>query len=374
MKKERVLVLLPFLPFLLLSFIYFLTGAVAYGAGRDNGATKPTVADLTIEQLMEIEVASVYGASKFDQKVTEAPASVSIIDHMDIKRYGYRTLADILRSVKGFYTSYDRTYSYAGVRGFSRSGDYNTRLLLLVDGHRMNDSIYDTAYIGTEFILDVDLIDHVEVIRGPGSSLYGNNAFFGVINVVTKQPESYNGFELSGEAASFDTYKERATYGKKYSNGFEMLLSGTRSNSKGQSLYFKEFDTPATNNGRSDSSDHERYSTMFANLKRKGVTFQGAYVSREKGIPTSSFGTVFNDSHTRVTDERGYMDLKYDRNLNETTNISARVFYDYYSYDGKYLFDYPPVTMNIDTARGKWWGSQFQLTRVFFEKHKIQVF
>ncbi|WP_347272711.1 Plug domain-containing protein [Candidatus Kuenenia sp.] len=132
---------------------------------------------MNIEDLMEIEIATVYAASKYKQKVTEAPSSVSIVTVDDIKKYGYRTLADILRSIRGLYVTYDRNYSYLVSMGFLRSGDYNSRYLSMVDGLRLNDAVYDTASIGTEFVLDVDLIDRVEVIRGPGSSLYGSNAF-----------------------------------------------------------------------------------------------------------------------------------------------------------------------------------------------------
>ena len=358
--------------------VVFLVLALAVVAGlarpdRANAKENPSITDLTIEQLMEIEVVTVYGASKFEQKTTEAPSSVSVVTEADIRNYGYRNLSDILKGVPGFYTTYDRDYAFAGVRGFSRPGDYNTRLLLLVDGHRINDNIYDTAPIGNEFILDVDLIDRVEVIRGPGSSLYGNNAFFGVINVITKKAGQYDGLEVSGEAASFDTYKQRATFGKKFSNGFEMLLSGTNSTSKGQSLYFQEYNSPATNNGRADSCDYEKFRNVFANFKLSDFTLQGAYISREKGVPTGSFGTVFNDSHNRSTDERGYLDLKYNKDLSALTNVKARVFYDYFRYDQNYLFDYPPLTINKDTASGEWWGSDVQLTRTFFGKHKVVV-
>jgi iron complex outermembrane receptor protein len=115
--------------------------------------------------------------------VTEAPSSVTIVTSEDIRRYGYRTLAELLRSVRGFYTSYDRSYTSLGVRGFGQPGDYNSRILLLLDGHRLNDNIYDSAMLGTEFILDIDLIERVEISRGPGSSLYGNNAFFAVVKL-----------------------------------------------------------------------------------------------------------------------------------------------------------------------------------------------
>ena len=98
--------------------------------------TERQLADLELEDLMKVEVQSVFGASKFLQKVTDAPAAVSVVTAHDIEIYGYRTLADIIRSAPGFNVTYDRNYTYVGVRGFQRPGDYNSRVLVLVDGHR----------------------------------------------------------------------------------------------------------------------------------------------------------------------------------------------------------------------------------------------
>lgn len=111
--------------FLLITFI--LLAAVPLRADDKS------VMELSIEQLMEIEVGTVFGACKFEQKVTDAPASVSIVTADEIKKYGYRTLADILRSVRGFYVSYDRNYSFLGARGFSRPSGLsaNPRVLAL---------------------------------------------------------------------------------------------------------------------------------------------------------------------------------------------------------------------------------------------------
>jgi len=124
------------------------------------------------EEILFQDIASVYSASKYDQKVTEAPARISIVTAREIQRYGYRTLADILNSLPGFYITYDRNYGYTGARGFSLPGDYSTKFLQLVDGHRMNDNIYDSMYIDRSFVVDVDLIDRVEVVQDPSSSLY----------------------------------------------------------------------------------------------------------------------------------------------------------------------------------------------------------
>ncbi len=333
--------------------------------------------EMSLESLMNV---SVYSASKYEQKATEAPSSVSVVTAEEIRKYGYRTLADILNSLRSFYITYDRNYSYIGVRGFAPPGDFNTRLLLLVDGHRINDGIYDTAAVGTEFILDVDLIDRVEVIRGPSSSLYGSNAFFGVINVITRRGKDLKGTEVSGEAASFGTLKERATYGNQFGNGLEVLLSGTAFHSEGQNLFFPEFNDPATNNGIAEKRDGDKFQSFFSTLAYRGFTFQAAYISREKTIPTGSYGTVFNDPRNRTVDDRYYADLKYEGSIDEKTSFTGRVFYDWYGYRGDYAFSdnainpVPPFRfVNKDDTRNAWWGAEAKLTRRMLETHRLTV-
>ena len=97
----------------------------------------------------------------------------------------------------------------------------------MVDGHRLNDPVANQAFSGGEFPLDVDLIDRVEVIRGPGSSLYGNNAFFTVINVVTRRGRDLPHGERSFTAGTFDAYSGRMSLGHRFTNEVEMLLSAT---------------------------------------------------------------------------------------------------------------------------------------------------
>jgi iron complex outermembrane receptor protein len=100
--------------------------------------TPKSLGQLSLEELMAIKVDTVYGASKFQQKVTEAPSSITIITADEIEKYGYRTLSDVLQSVAGFYVTNDRNYSYVGMEGISRPTDYNTHLLIMIDGHRVN--------------------------------------------------------------------------------------------------------------------------------------------------------------------------------------------------------------------------------------------
>ena len=100
--------------------------------------------------------------------------------------YVQLTLADLPAANPGLYLSNNRNYSYVGVRGFSVPGSYNSRLLVLVDGFRVNESVYDSAYVDNVSHIDVDLIERVEYVPGPGSAIYGSSAFFGVVNIITR--------------------------------------------------------------------------------------------------------------------------------------------------------------------------------------------
>lgn len=151
------------------STVSVVADAVAAGGpawAQDEGLIGD-LTDVPLEQFLQLDV---FSASKFVQKVGEAPSAVTVITAADIRTYGYRSLADILRSMRGLYVSCDHNCSCVGARGLSRPGDYNTRVLLLLDGYRLNDNVYEGALVGSEFNLDVDLIERVEFVPGPGAS------------------------------------------------------------------------------------------------------------------------------------------------------------------------------------------------------------
>ncbi|HEU4403578.1 MAG TPA: TonB-dependent receptor, partial [Candidatus Polarisedimenticolia bacterium] len=332
-------------------------------AGSDTGAATaqppPDLTTLSIDQLMDIEV--VYGASKYEQKTGDAPASVSIVTAEEIKRYGYRTLGEILAGVRGFYATYDRNYTYLGVRGFARAGDYNSRVLLLVDGHRSNDIIFGQALLGTEGPIDVELIDRVEVIRGPSSSIYGTGAFFGVVSVITKQGKDLSGTAVSAAGASYSTRSGRVAYGTTLKNGADLVLGASVLASDGRELFFKDFDTPATNNGLTRNDDDE-YHRLFAKVTFGNFRLEAAHSSRRKGVPTASFNQLFNDTRAETTDERSSLEMKYERAFSRLGNFTGRAYLDRYYYFGDYPYDAPPVTLYKDFTWGYWWGTEGQVT------------
>lgn len=334
-----------------------------------------SILDLTIEELMDVTVERVFGASKRLQPVTEAPSSVTIVTAEDIDRMGYRSLAEILRGVRGFYVSYDRNYSYLGARGFSLPGDYNTRVLLLIDGHRLNDNMYDQAPIGPELGLDVATFERVEIIRGPSSSLYGTNAFFAVVNIITKTGEGLNGIRAEAQTGSFNSQRASVMAGRRLSNGVDFSVAGSFERSDGPaSLYIPAYDDPGTNHGIVDALDDEQMAQASGHVSRGNLKIRGAYGQREKGVPTAAFGTVFNDSRFRTRDTRGYADAQYQRSI-KAANVDVRAYVDRYDYAGSYPFAAPdePDSLYSDYAIGSWWGVEGRVARTFARLHTVTV-
>lgn len=337
MSKKHVIVLL-------------VTLVAAIGAPAAAQKLQPQdLAGLSMEELLKIEVT---GASKFPRDVTEAPASITVITSEDIRRYGHRSLADVLRSIRGIYTTYDRNYTYVGVRGMARPGDYNTRVLLLVDGHRINDGIYDMAPIGTDFPIDLSMVERVEVIRGPASSVYGTSAFFGVINVVTRTGSERRRTQVEVDGGTLGTSRVSASYGKLFGDGREMLLSATRYGSAGQArIFYPEYaDTAAQ--GIARNLDDDRSVSLSGSYRVGRISIRGAFGDRLKDIPTGSYGTAFGDARSHTVDRRGFLDVAFDGAIAPNWKAVGRVAYDYYAYDGHYPYDYgePGVVMFDDLS------------------------
>jgi len=360
-----------------LCFAYILLSLCAvraHGQEADPfGESDSDLFEISLDELTELTVGKVEGASKREQLTTDAPASVSIVSSQDIQRYGHRTLADILQTVRGFHVSYDRGYHFLGTRGVNQQ-DLNSHVLILVNGHRINNNLTDGGFIGTAFPLDVDLIERVEVVRGPGSVLYGNNAFFGVINVVTKRGADFGTAEVSGEAATFDTYKGRVTYGKRFENQVEMLLSGSYLDSDGEEgIYFSAFDRPESNNGIATKNDGVSFGSFFGNLSWRDFTLEGSFIDQEKRNPTAPYFTIFNDPRTAAMHERSYVNLKFQHEFPEAFDLTALLYYDRYHFGATLPILPPPFVLNRLVQRGEWWGSEIRIGKTFFERHRLTL-
>ena len=355
---------------LLLSF-----GGYAAAAPINPRYVSTDLTSLNLEELMQLEVG---GASKRPRKLTEAAAAVYIITKDDIKRHGYRNLSEALRSVIGLYVSSDRNYDYLGVRGFSRPGDYNTRILLLLNGHRFNDPNYDEAPIGENLPVDIESLQQIEVIKGPSSAVWGSNALLAVINLVTERGSEMKGSRVTLEYGNYNRAKSYAGYGTKLLSGLEFSLAAAALNSGGQKhIYFPEFDSPAANYGVASGLDGERAFRGHIQAAYEGLSLLINGGTRKKNVPTASYGTVFNRHGTYTIDQSARFDLSYMKELDpaKRTELFARVYYDRVRYDGRYLYDSeaPWFTTFYDSSGSNLLGTELRYTRDLFSNLALVV-
>lgn len=344
---------------LLLSFLSMVPAPV--GAQDEHASSE------TIEQLLNTEVATVTGASKYQQELTDAPASVSIITYDEIRKGGFRNLAETLNSVRGFYTTNIRTFHNIGVRGFSPLGDSNTRILLLLDGHRLNDGLFEAAPLGNDFPVDMDLIDRIEIIRGPGSSLYGTNAFLAVVNVITRSGKDIRGGELSASAGSFNAVAGRATSGGKVAVDVDLLISGSYRDAAGRKrLFFPEY--AGINNGIAQGLDSEKSFDLLSKIVWKDFSLLLLYEKRDRDVPTAPYKTIFNDSRQTIGEHHALAGLSFNHSTG-WADLSARLTYNRYEVDNDYPF---AGSLNRDDNLGEWIGSDLFVSKGFSD-HLVTV-
>jgi outer membrane receptor for ferrienterochelin and colicins len=354
----------------------FTNASSSATAGSNSGNdTNQDLTAMSLEQLMQIQVPVVETASKFEQKATEAPADATVVTSDEIKKYGWRTLGDLLASVPGFNISYDHVYDYVGVSGVSL-GDANNRILLLVNGHRINNDLNDSAPVDTSFILDMDLIDRVEIIRGPGSVLYGNNAFFAVINVITRQGKQIDGVEGSGTYGSYDEGSGRVTIGGQFTNSLQFLLSGTVYNNNGiDDLDFPEAEFQPYNNGVAHHMDADNFQSFFGSVSYWDLTLEGGYINRDKVNPTAILGTSFNDSQSQIIDDRSYVTLRYNHQFDGGWEVLGDAYYDRSDKEldlpvGAPVFS-PETTLGQEQETGQWAGTEVQVNKKILDKDTL---
>jgi outer membrane receptor for ferrienterochelin and colicins len=282
----------------------------------------------------------VRGATRAAQRLGQAPASVSLVSADELRAFGYETLADVARGVRGLYESDDRNYRAVGIRGFSRPGDYTNRVLVVKDGHVWNDALLGSGFVGRDFAPDLSDLSRVEIVRGPGSAFYGQGAFFGVINTLSLG--AGEGPLLAADAAILDDGGSRAHVRGALSRGDRgASLSVSAYANGGRDHFFEELrGTPS--GGLARDADAEL--ALAARLRlRQGAFFLDAAVNRrEKEVPTATFETVFDPAHAeatggtveQTTDDRAYLELRY-----EVPSLLVRAYADHAAYLGLYPYD-----------------------------------
>jgi iron complex outermembrane receptor protein len=269
-----------------------------------------TPLDLGSEMDAILHTDQIKAASKRAQDVASAPADVVVLRGSDLRALGYRTLGDALGGVVGFVTNQDRAYQGLGMAGNYVLGDQNSRVLVLLDGHALNSPAeVGSSKVGEDFGIPLELVDHVEIVRGPASSLYGNNAFQALVNVSTvfAAGSVRSPFQAAATGGS-------AGLGELWAQGtwtlpgatVSLMASGFRRS--GTALDFPQLavgELPA-------QADEERRQSAYLYVKGGNWSFSGSVINRRQGLASGPFDTEPGNLDTYYRNQRLAAEFKWE--------------------------------------------------------------
>ena len=278
----------------------------------------------------------VVAATKSAVASESAPASISVVTADEIAAFGYATLAEALNAIRGTFTSNDRSYESVGFRGFSPPGDYTNRVLVLVDGHSINDAVTGQGYVGHDFDVDLANVARIEIVRGPGSVLYGTGALFGVINVVTRRAAEGAHAAIHTTAGTMGLVSGRVS-GSARKGDADVMVSAAALNSDGDVRFAGPADATAGVPQTVLNSDGEKavHADLVGHLG--AFSLRAGFNERKKNLPTGAFGTQPSLATSYLDDRRAYAELRFERDV-RTFHLAARASYDASRFHG-YFFD-----------------------------------
>ena len=330
-------------------------------------------AETRLDNLPLVPVEEVEAASRVSESVEDAPASVSIISQQELRGMAYPTVYQALQGVRGVYTSYDGAYDSAGFRGFGPPGTYGDTVLVLLNGEPMNDNWLWSSYIGYDLRTDLEDVQRIEVVRGPGSVLYGTGAVSGVINIVTRPHDAQTGYEVGASTADGTVGRARVRAAYDLGGGAGVWTSVQGSHSSGSSYSFPQYTRrpPLTQGTTPASADRFNAGTWTGQLWWKALSLQWSLNSHDKHLATGQFSTILGDDRTQQTDTRGMVEAKFEPKITETVQSVTRAHLNYYQYDGTFAAVPDQSGISHTRFKGSWFGIEERL--VFTPLKSVRV-
>ena len=292
-------------------------------------------------------------ASKVLEDIKKSAASITVITDKDIRRMGARDLIDILRTVPGFSFQNERHGATdSDIRGILKDGDQH--ILYLLNSHSLNTN-YWGGISPSYNPVPVDNIKQVEVIRGPGSALYGANAFAAVVNIITKSGEEVNGVQATVGEGTFDTATANLLFGKKIN---QLDISGNINYNEygsyegeiamdGQTLFDQIFGTNASLAPGVTREASKKIDLMLS-LAFEGLRLEGRYCDRDLTPSIGLAPTLNSESETPSTDYT--LNAGYSRDIGDRFTLSAKLYHNYTFMD--YYYEIFPENVVVPTPDG----------------------
>lgn len=329
--------------------------------------------DVLIEDAAErhLEIAltqaeAVNAASRSTENVEDAPSSVSIIGQRELQTMHYPTIGEALRGLPGVYGWNDRSYLAVGFRGLGRLGSYGNRVLVLADGHPLNDNWLGSSYVGYDARVSLQDLERIEVVRGPGSVLYGTNAFAGVINLVTR-PARTAGSELSVGTAESGTALVRVRTNAPLASDSGLWTSASIARGSGRDFDFPELEQT------SRGADGFAAGTLEGRYFKRWFSAAWYLQSHQKQLPSGAYETLLGDARTRQTDSRASLELKAEPRFNSSLATMTRLHANHYRFGGNYARPASEGGVERDTFQGSWFGLEQRIELRAGEAFKLTL-
>ncbi|GAA0195987.1 hypothetical protein GCM10009122_60350 [Fulvivirga kasyanovii] len=340
----------------------------------ESSYTEQELYDLSLEELLNVKVTT---ASKTEETVRDAPGVVSVITTKEIESYGATNLAEVLDRVAGIYmtSSFLVENNLPSIRG-ETNAHWATKVLVLIDGRPYRESFLGGNITNVLNGFPLTIVDRVEVIRGPGSVLYGTNAFMGVINVILKKSSQTN-FTVSSRYGSFNTHQTNISTGIRH-NDFSIDASLNLYNSDGwkytardEAAIIRSNTTPIYDSIISPAR------TILKDRDDLGAALHGTY----KGFTLSAF---YGASYWQSMDKSGrwlvpednnpnakpirsefytdklFADLGYEKKINRFYTTSMNVTWNWLSM-GDMREDYKNATTAVDNGLLAEWTNNIRI-------------
>jgi len=341
----------------------------------------------------------VSSASKQAEDASSAPALSTSLTAEDLRRYGIRTLAEAIDFLSiAVSTSDNLNGGEVGARGVLLTGDHGSHFLVMVDGYAVNDPLRGGSTLGVGAGTPIELIDHIELIVGPGSVLYGSNAMFGLVNVVTKRAKDYDGVHVIAESALPISMRAAAGAGTTFTlfgQAGELTTQLEYYKQKGPDLFFDVENTgvdrftgrPGRNSRDGDQTGlwggarakNSLYAESPSALLRLALGntelhLQASYYKH--GSPTGTGD--FDDPDTGDRETRASIGLNHRIAVSTLLDVSARAYATYYENKSAFvasrgvLCPFGTVTCNyVDSGKAHWIGLELQSSWDWFRDNRF---
>jgi iron complex outermembrane receptor protein len=292
----------------------------------------------------------VVGAAKREQSLGNVASAVTVISGDRLRRFGYRTIAEALRGVAGVHVADDRLTERVGIRGLQILGDFNTRVLVLIDGASLNELWGAFAGVGWDIPVAIDDVARIEVIRGPVSSVYGTNAFFGIINIVTRgAAETPRAWGRVG-GGTFGTGNVAAGFA---AGGVDRQIRGSV---VGAYRLGETLDVPGV--GSDLEADGMQSAAVSVVGAYHGAFAQLRFYHRVRELPYAPYDSLPGDDRTREFDTLGVAEGGYARDLSDRLTVSGRGYVNVYRFSDYLIPAAMPDAPFVDFGDATWFGGE----------------